>query len=78
MKKWNFISFARKKKKEKQINFISFAFFDEFCDFSAKFWWILSEKKKKKKKMSEFHGNVQKMTECIDILRKMPETFGKC
>ena len=51
----------------------SFVFFDEFCDFLAKFDEILPE----------FHRNGQEMTKCLEILRKsarkirkMPEISG--
>ena len=34
--------------------------------------------KKKGNIWPEFHGNVQKMTKCVEILRKVREKIGKC
>ena len=44
---------------------------------------ILQKKERKKGRkekeiLPEFHRNGQEMTNCLDILKKVPEKFGKC
>ena len=53
---------------ENEISFFHSRFSMKFAIFRRKFDEILPE----------FHRNVQEMTNCLEILTKVPENFGKC